>query len=164
MYIKLNKSGWSCVIGVVEVARLLKAAWPAVPAWLKDCWICWIVNFEEDNSRNDILNQKSPVFINNNLKSIIPKDDAFKRTMNKKLSKIKKLKGSIHIQNIYNDLVKTKENVRSYQNKKEPKLKFLYSLFNNKKAVPFQKEDKENYKIKKLDRDLFWTVNEFHNN
>lgn len=121
-------------------------------------------NFEEDNSINDILNQKSPVFINNNLKSIIPKDDAFKRTMNKKLSKIKKLKGSIHIQNIYNDLVKTKENVSSYQNKKEPKLKFLYSLFSNKKAVPFQKEDKENYKIKKLDRDLFWTVNEFHNN
>ena len=94
----------------------------------------------------------------------MPKDDAFKRSINKKLSKVKKLKGSIQIQNIYNDLVKTKENICTYQNKKEPKLKFLYSLFSNKKAVPFQKEEKENYKIKKLDRDLFWTVNEFHNN
>ena len=121
-------------------------------------------NFEEDNSLNNILNQKNPVFLNNNLKSIIPKDDVFKRTMNKKLSKIKKLKGSIQIQNIYNDLVKTKENVSRYQNKKEPKLKFLYSLFSNKKSIPFQKEEKENNRIKKLDRDLFWTVNEFHNN
>jgi len=121
-------------------------------------------NFEEDNSLNNILNQKSPIFLNNNLKSIIPKDDVFKRTMNKKLSKVKKLKGSIQIQNIYNDLVKTKENVSRYQNKKEPKLKFLYSLFSNKKSIPFQKEEKENNKIKKLDRDLFWTVNEFHNN
>ena len=120
--------------------------------------------FDEDNSLNNILNQKNSVFLNNNLKSIIPKDDAFKRTINKKLSKMKKLKGSIQIQNIYNDLVKTKENICTYQNKKEPKLKFLYSLFSNKKAVPFQKEEKENYKIKKLDRDLFWTVNEFHNN
>jgi hypothetical protein len=54
--------------------------------------------------------------------------------------------------------------VSRYQNKKEPKLKFLYSLFSNKKGIPFLKEEKENYKIKKLDRDLFWTVNEFHNN
>ena len=121
-------------------------------------------NIDEDNSLNSIMNQKNPAILNNNMKSIIPKDDVFKRTINKKLSKVKKLKGSIQIQNIYNDLVKTKENVSRYQNKKEPKLKFLYSLFSNKKVFPFQKEDKENNKIKKLDRDLFWTVNEFHNN
>lgn len=121
-------------------------------------------NIDEDNSINSIINQKNSVFLNNNLKSIIPKDDVFKRTIKKKLSKVKKLKGSVQIHSIYNDLVKTKENVISYQNKKEPKLRFLYSLFSNKKAVSFQKEEKENNKIKKLDRDLFWTVNEFHNN
>ena len=27
--------------------------------------------------------------------------------------------------------------------------------------MPFQKDEKENYKIKKLDRDLFWTIKNF---
>ena len=103
-------------------------------------------------------------FIKKDLEKMFPiKNDLYKE-IKKKLNKVKKLKGSIQIQNIYNDLVKTKETVNEYETKKEPKLKYLYSLYCDKNFYPFQKEERENYQIKKLDRDLFWTVNEFHNN
>lgn len=98
------------------------------------------------------------------LEKILPKQNKMYKTIKKKLGKMNKLKGSIQIRNIYKDLVKTKVTVNSYEKEKEPKLKYLYSIYNNKKVVPFQKEQSENIKIKKLDHDLFWTVNQFHVN
>lgn len=86
------------------------------------------------------------------------------KSFKRKLTKMKKLKGSIQIQSIYNDFLKTKETVHQYEVKKEPKLKYLYSLFSDKEFKPFQKQDQQNLRIKKLDHDLFWTVNEFNNN
>jgi hypothetical protein len=94
----------------------------------------------------------------------LPKRSKLQKTIKKKILKMKQLKGSIHIQNIYKDLVKTKETIHEYEKERQPKFKYLYSLFNDKNLLPFQKEEKENLNIKKLDRDLFWTVNEFHNN
>ena len=94
----------------------------------------------------------------------LPKRSKLPKTMKKKILKMKQLKGSIHIQNIYKDLVKTKETIHEYEKERQPKFKYLYSLFNDKNLLPFQKEEKENLKIKKIDRDLFWTVNKFHNN
>ena len=76
---------------------------------------------------------------------------------------MKKLKCSIQIHSIYKDLTKTKETLNEYEKEKEQKFKYLYSIFSKKKFSPFQKEEKENYKIKRLGHELFWTVNEFHN-
>lgn len=96
------------------------------------------------------------------LDKILPKQNKMYKNIKKKLGKIKKLKGSIQIKNIYKDLMKTKEKVNGYEKEKEPKLKYLYSIYNNKKFVPFKKEESENIRIKKLDHELFWTVNQFH--
>ena len=85
------------------------------------------------------------------------------KSFKKKLTKMKKLKGSIQIQSIYNDFLKTKDTVHQYELKKEPKLKYLYSLFSDKQFKPFQKQEQQNLKIRKLDHELFWTVNEFSN-
>ena len=93
-----------------------------------------------------------------------PIQGKMQKTLKKKLLKMKKLKGSIQIQSIYKDLAKTKETLNEYAKQKEPKFKYLYSIFSKKKFNPFQKEEKENYRIKRLDHELFWTVNEFHNN
>lgn len=86
------------------------------------------------------------------------------KSFKRKLTKMKKLKGSIQIQSIYNDFLKTKETVYQYEIKKEPKLKYLYSLYSDNQFKPFQKQEQQNLRIKKLDHDLFWTVNEFNNN
>ena len=85
------------------------------------------------------------------------------KSFKRKLTKMKKLKGSIQIQSIYNDFLKTKDTVHQYEIKKEPKLKYLYSLFSDNHFKPFQKQEEQNLMIRKLDRDLFWTVNEFNN-
>ena len=85
------------------------------------------------------------------------------KSFKRKLAKIKKLKGSIQIQSIYNDFLKTKDTVHQYEIKKEPKLKYLYSLYSDNHFKPFQKQEEQNLMIRKLDRDLFWTVNEFNN-
>ena len=95
--------------------------------------------------------------------NMYPIQGKMQKTLKKKL-KMKKLKGSIQIQSIYKDLAKTKESLNEYAKEKEPKFKYLYSIFSKKKFNPFQKEEKENYRIKRLDHELFWTVNEFHNN
>ena len=86
------------------------------------------------------------------------------KSFKKKLTKMKKLKGSIQIQSIYNDFLKTKDTVHQYELKKEPKLKYLYSLYSDNHFKPFQKQEQQNLRIRKLDHDLFWTVNEFNNN
>ena len=96
--------------------------------------------------------------------NMYPIQGKMQKTLKKKLLKMKKLKGSIQIQSIYKDLAKTKETLNEYAKQKEPKFKYLYSIFSKKKFNPFQKEEKENYRIKRLDHELFWTVNEFHNN
>ena len=96
--------------------------------------------------------------------NMYPIQGKMQKTLKKKLLKMKKLKGSIQIQSIYKDLAKTKESLNEYAKEKEPKFKYLYSIFSKKKFNPFQKEEKENYRIKRLDHELFWTVNEFHNN
>ena len=96
--------------------------------------------------------------------NMYPIQGKMQKTLKKKLLKMKKLKGSIQIQSIYKDLAKTKESLNEYAKEKEPKFKYLYSIFSKKKYNPFQKEEKENYRIKRLDHELFWTVNEFHNN
>ena len=125
------------------------------------------------NKLNDVKPQKKPLlnlnvqnndFIYKDIEKLLPKRNKFQKSIKKKLLKMKQLKGSIQIQNIYKDLVKTKETVHEYEKDKQPKFKYLYSLFNDKNLIPFQKEENQNIKIKKLDRDLFWTVNEFHNN
>lgn len=125
------------------------------------------------NNADDIKSKKKnlPKFdenkSDNGLKEfemIFPMQNKLHRSLKKKLVKMKKLKGSIQIQTIYKDLAKTKETVYDYEKEKEPKFKYLYSIFSNKRFGPFQKEEKANIRIKKLDRDLFWTVNKFHNN
>ena len=98
------------------------------------------------------------------LEKIIPSDNKLHKTIKKKLGRVKKLKGSIQIQSIYKDLLKTKDTVNKYNKEKKPKFKYLYSIFSHKKNEPFQREETENNKIKQLDRELFWTVNVFHNN
>jgi hypothetical protein len=85
------------------------------------------------------------------------------KSFKKKLAKMKKLKGSIQIQSIYNDFLKTKDTVHQYELKKEPKLKYLYSLFSDNHFMSFQKQEQQNLRIRKLDHDLFWTINEFNN-
>ena len=110
------------------------------------------------------LDEMSNNHIYKDIDKYLPKRNKLQKSIKRKILKMKQLKGSIHIQNIYKDLVKTKETVHEYEKEKQPKFKYLYSLFNDKHLLPFQKDEKENYKIKKLDRDLFWTVNEFHNN
>lgn len=91
------------------------------------------------------------------------KQNTMHKSFKRKLTKMKKLKGSIQIQSIYNDFLKTKDTVHQYELKKEPKLKYLYSLFSDKHFKPFQKQEQQNLKIRKLDHELFWTVNEFNN-
>ena len=95
--------------------------------------------------------------------NMYPIQGKMQKTLKKKLLKMKKLKGSIQIHSIYKDLTKTKETLNEYEKEKEQKFKYLYSIFSKKKFSPFQKEEKENYKIKRLGHELFWTVNEFHN-
>ena len=110
------------------------------------------------------INEQNNVFMDKNFEKIFLSQKKKIKSIKHNLMKAKELKGSIQIQNIYKDLAKTKETVYEYEKEKKPKFKYLYSLYNNKKIYPFQKEEKENIKIKKLDRDLFWTVNEFHIN
>ena len=109
-----------------------------------------------------INNQKNDL-IDNEIEKMVSRQNKMHKSIKKKLMKMKKLKGPIQIQNIYKDLVKTKETIHEYEKKKQPKFKYLYSIFNDTKFSPFQKEEKENSKIKKLDQILFRTVNQFHN-
>ena len=102
--------------------------------------------------------------LNYDLEKYFPANNKKQKSIKKKLIKLKKVKGSIQIKNIYKDLAKTKETINEYEKEKEPKFKILYNLFSKKKNFPFKKAEKENAKIKKLDRDLFKTVNEFHIN
>ena len=76
-----------------------------------------------------------------------------------KLKRIRKLKGSIHIKNIYNDYLKTKKIIDDYKRDNTTKLKYLYYSCGKKKLVPFQRNEKENYKINKIGYNLFWTIN-----
>ena len=117
-----------------------------------------------ENIKSLKVNEQNNAFMDRDLEKIIPSQNKKNKSIKHNLMNAKELKGSIQIQNIYKDLAKTKETVYEYEKEKKPKFKYLYSLFNNKKIYPFQKEEKENIKIKKLDRDLFWTVNEFHIN
>lgn len=132
--------------------------------------------FSSKNLRNNIpkklenikpLKKKSIILneeIMNEINKKILLQEKTKKSFKKKLGRMRKLKGSIQIQSIYQDVVKTKEAVNQYEKEKNQKFKYLYTIFNKKKNPPFQKEEKENNKINKLDRDLFWTVNQFHNN
>ena len=132
--------------------------------------------FSSKNLRNNIpkklenikpLKKKSIILneeIMNEINKKILLQEKTRKSFKKKLGRMKKLKGSIQIQSIYQDVVKTKEAINQYEKEKNQKFKYLYTIFNKKKNPPFQKEEKENNKINKLDRDLFWTVNQFHNN
>ena len=102
--------------------------------------------------------------IDKEIEKMVPKQSKVHKSIKRKLTKMKKLKGSIQIHSIYKDLVKTKETVHEYEKEKEPKFKYLYSIFCDNKLMPFQREERENIKIKKLDQELFRTVNQFHSN
>ena len=102
--------------------------------------------------------------IDKEIEKMVPKQSKVHKSIKRKLTKMKKLKGSIQIHSIYKDLVKTKETVHEYEKEKEPKFKYLYSIFCDNKFMPFQREERENIKIKKLDQELFRTVNQFHSN
>ena len=113
-------------------------------------------NLIQLNLNNDMMD--------NNLEKYLPANYKMHKSLKKKLMKLKQIKGSIQIKNIYKDLAKIKEKIDEYEKEKEPKFKHLYSLYSNKKVFPFRKAEKENTKIKNLDRDLFKTVNELHIN
>lgn len=76
-----------------------------------------------------------------------------------KIKKILKLKGSIHIKNIYNDYANTTKIIDEYKRNNTTKLKYLYYSLGKKQLKQFQRDEKENTKIKKLGYNLFWTIN-----
>jgi hypothetical protein len=76
-----------------------------------------------------------------------------------KIKKILKLKGSIHIKNIYNDYANTTKIIDEYKRNNTTKLKYLYYSLGKMKLKQFQRDEKENTKIKKLGYNLFWTIN-----
>ena len=76
-----------------------------------------------------------------------------------KVKRIRKLKGSIHIKNIYNDYLKTKKIIDDYKKNNTIPLKYLYYSVGKTVLRPFQKSEKENNKINKLGYNLFWTIN-----
>ena len=117
-------------------------------------------NIKPIKKKSIILNEE----IMNEINKKILLQEKTRKSFKKKLGRMRKLKGSIQIQSIYKDVVKTKETINQYEKEKNQKFKYLYTIFNKKKNPPFQKEEKENKKINKLDHDLFWTVNKFHNN
>ena len=76
-----------------------------------------------------------------------------------KVKRIRKLKGSIHIKNIYNDYLNTRKIIEDYKKNNTIQLKYLYYSVGKKELQPFQKIEKENNKINKLGYNLFWTIN-----
>ena len=76
-----------------------------------------------------------------------------------KVKRIRKLKGSIHIKNIFNDYLNTQKIIEDYKKNNTIQLKYLYYSVGKKELKPFQKIEKENNKLNKLGYNLFWTIN-----
>jgi hypothetical protein len=87
------------------------------------------------------------------------KNDIYKVLKKKNiLKKAIKEKYAINLENIYNDLVKTKNIIMDYTKNKENKFQILYNKFNNKKNNILLKNEYENEKLKKTDYNLFWAI------
>ena len=117
--------------------------------------------FNAFTDRNTKRNSNVKLF--NKLISLGIKQDDLNNVKGKinenKVKRIRKLKGSIHIKNIYNDYLKTKKIIDDYKKNNTIPLKYLYYSVGKTVLRPFQKSEKENNKINKLGYNLFWTIN-----
>ena len=73
--------------------------------------------------------------------------------------KISKIKGSIQIENIYDDYIKTKKIIDVYKKSNINKLKYLYYSSGKKNMKTFNKNERENNRINNLGYNLFWAIN-----
>ena len=66
------------------------------------------------------------------------------------------------IKNIYNEIIRIKKNVKTFEKNNEKELKFYYTIFANKEPKKLKMSSDENKKIFKMDRNLVYTVNSFN--
>lgn len=67
----------------------------------------------------------------------------------------------VKLENIYNDLVKTKNKINLYNTQKKPKLKLLYYLYSKNRKNPFDKQEVKDDKIKQMDLNLLLSIHNF---
>ena len=121
---------------------------------------------KKSNLNRNLLNKKDLEFIPLTERNIIKKEirNINDKTFILKTKRIKKLKGSIHIQNIFNDYLKTKQIIDDYKRENNNKINYLYYASNKKINGRFQRNETENKKINKLGFKLFWAINNFPDN
>ena len=75
---------------------------------------------------------------------------------------INKKMNSNQIENLYNEIIRIKKNLKKYEKYNENGLKYLYYLFNKNKGKKFKKNFEENKILLNMDKKLVFTVNSFN--
>jgi hypothetical protein len=76
--------------------------------------------------------------------------------------KKKESKSSNQIASLYNELFKIKKNIIKYEKKNENEIRYLYTIFANNPSKRFKQSFLENQKLRKLDKELVYSVNSFN--
>jgi len=94
-----------------------------------------------------------------NLKQDLSKNNNIHNTIRKKT--VKKI-SSNQIQNLYNEIIRIKNNLKKYQKTNENELNYLYSVFSKNDDKKFKISFDENNTLINMDKKLMHTVNSFN--
>ena len=76
--------------------------------------------------------------------------------------KKKENKSQNHIESLYNELFNIKKKISKYERKNENEIRYLYTIFANNPSKKFKQSFIENQKLRKLDKELVYSVNSFN--
>ena len=76
--------------------------------------------------------------------------------------KINKKINPNQIENLYNEIVRIKKNLKKYEKNNEKEIKYLYTTFSKNKGKNFKMGFEENKRLFNLDRKLVYAVNSFN--
>ena len=136
------------------------------------------------DKRNSII---STIKYNNTVKEEINKMSTYYKKRRQKLDKIYNLKKDTNkyktikiyseeknnkkknkkinpnqIENLYNEIVRIKKNLKKYEKNNEKEIKYLYTTFSKNKGKNFKMGFEENKRLFNLDRKLVYAVNSFN--
>ena len=104
----------------------------------------------KNKSLNKIYNLKQESNINYNNKL-----NEFSRKRSKKIE-------SNQIENLYNEIIRIKKNLKQFEKKNAKELKYLYTAYSKNKGKKLKLSLNENQTLFNLDRKLVYTVNSFN--